>query len=981
MPRASLDAVIRHITSLVVGQGDVPDGELLDAFVVRADQAAFAALTRRHGPMVLAVCRRILQLHDAEDSFQATFIILARQAAALTKKGSLGGWLHRVAQRIALQAHRADARRQKHERQSFTMSAVNPAYQAAWREIQVLLDEEIQRLPEKYREPFIVCCLENQSCAAAAGRLRLKETTVSSRLAEARRRLQKRLLGRGVSLTAALRRSALASDTVLAAALAAKTVAAATVPTCVISMRVAALVSGMTRCLMLQKAKLGVMLFLALSATVGVTGVGASRLLRAGEEGVHEKNDSVPPVAVRQASEVKKKLPLVDLYGDPLPEGAIRRLGTLRQRAPASRLAVTADGKDIIAVTDNLTIRRFDALTGKLRATQHFPGDRTRVGWSWVSPRGTFLLTFDLGAENRQLEVWELTTGKRTQTLSLAQVLVRQATFSANEAFVAIVVDLPANNLSKQILVWDLKRSKSKALWTEISKRTTGPYPSPVLALSPNGDRLAAVFPDKTLRCWDVQKGELLWQTTTSGNSVPFFSPDGHMVLSASEDNDGGIKGWHARMGKAFELKHQPPKEAVALIGFVPNSPYVAFETDSENVVLWDPDTAKVALRLPAPQAWASSGWKTSPAKYTYVFTPDGKGLVRASGALQRWDLTNGKIVYADTENWGHTAAILRLVFSQDGTLLAYSSVDQTARVWDVSTARSLHVFPKDQTHHVAFTPDGKFFFVRPKGNDLIGLRKWNLATGLAEQDYQFPDQPGPHPLTYSKELRVTADGKRILMTNARWDGGYKTWLTTWDALGAKCVDHKNVPWTMESVLTADGRGVVAFDAQTGTVSLLDVTTGQPRLQFATDRNALQRPQFCDLTLSPSGRLMAAHVSFIGKGELIDDLVRIGDMSTGRQIVKLPISRPVANQKTSGDCFAFSADDRLLAANAPGGVRLWEIASWQEIGCVKDTSAFSAGRIFQSLSRLTAVRWRRARTIAPYFCGTPPFERRPTTAC
>ncbi len=379
--------------------------------------------------------------------------------------------------------------------------------------------------------------------------------------------------------------------------------------------------------------------------------------------------------------------------------------------------------------------------------------------------------------------------------------------------------------------------------------------------------------------------------------------------------------------------------------------------------------------------AWSSSGWNTSPAKYTYVFTPDGKGLIRASGALQRWDLTNGKFVYADTENWGHTAAILRLVFSQDGTLLASSSVDKTARVWNVATVRSLHVFPKDITHHVAFTPDGKFLFVRPKGNDLIGLRKWNVATGLAEQDYQFPDQPGPHPLTYSKELRVTADGKRILMTNARWDGGYKTWLTTWDAVSAKCVDHKNVPWTMESVLTADGRGVVAFDAQTATVSMLDVTTGKPRLQFATDRNALQRPQFCDLTLSPSGRLMAARVSFIGKGELIDDLVRIGDMSTGRQIVKLPISRPVANQKTSGDCFAFSAMIVCSRPTLPGAFGFGRSRLGKKSAASKTRALPLPGKSFQSLSRLTAVRWRRDRTIAPYSCGTPPFGRRPTTAC
>ena len=148
MPLRRVQRVIAHLTSLVVGQSDRSDGDLLRAFADQGDQPAFAALTRRHGPMVLAVCRRVLHdLHDAEDAFQATFIVLARQAASLSKKGSLAGWLHRVAQRIALNARRAGTRRQHHERRSRIMSAPSPAYQAAWHEIQILLDEEIHACP------------------------------------------------------------------------------------------------------------------------------------------------------------------------------------------------------------------------------------------------------------------------------------------------------------------------------------------------------------------------------------------------------------------------------------------------------------------------------------------------------------------------------------------------------------------------------------------------------------------------------------------------------------------------------------------------------------------------------------------------------------------------------------------------------------------------------------------------------------------
>src|SRR5205085_12461496 len=128
-----------------------------------------------------------------------------------------------------------------------------------------------------------------------------------------------------------------------------------------------------------------------------------------------------------------------DWYGEPLPPGAIKRLGTLRQRAPASTLAVTGDGKDVVAVNDHLAVRRFDALTGQLRALLQLPrnGDRALTLRTWVSPRARCVLACDVAVGACQLELWELAQGKRTQTLSLGQGMVRQAIFSADERFVA----------------------------------------------------------------------------------------------------------------------------------------------------------------------------------------------------------------------------------------------------------------------------------------------------------------------------------------------------------------------------------------------------------------------------------------------------------------------------------------------------------------------------------------------------------------
>jgi RNA polymerase sigma factor (sigma-70 family) len=195
-------AVLRQLHHLLGTQGpdELGDGQLLERFTARQDEAAFAALVRRHGPMVLGVCRRLLRGGDAEDAFQATFLVLFRRARALDRRGSLAGWLYTVAYHVALRARADAARRRVRERQVLDMFRAETRTEEVWRDLQPVLDDELNRLPEKYRDPVLLCYVQGKTNGEAARLLRLPTGTVKSRLSRARELLKGRLARRGITL-------------------------------------------------------------------------------------------------------------------------------------------------------------------------------------------------------------------------------------------------------------------------------------------------------------------------------------------------------------------------------------------------------------------------------------------------------------------------------------------------------------------------------------------------------------------------------------------------------------------------------------------------------------------------------------------------------------------------------------------------------------------------------------------------------------
>jgi RNA polymerase sigma factor (sigma-70 family) len=205
---------IRKLVSLA--ETAVPDQELLGRFVDHSDEAAFAALVQRHGDMVLGVCRRVLHdAHHADDAWQATFLVLARKAASVRQRQSVGSWLHGVAFHAAANMKRNLARRRAHERLAIGQHTAGAAAES-WRDEWYILDEELQRLPERLKMPLVLCYLQGKTQDEAARELGWSTSTLRGRLNRGRRLLRLRLTRRGLTLSTALAATLVSSESGLA---------------------------------------------------------------------------------------------------------------------------------------------------------------------------------------------------------------------------------------------------------------------------------------------------------------------------------------------------------------------------------------------------------------------------------------------------------------------------------------------------------------------------------------------------------------------------------------------------------------------------------------------------------------------------------------------------------------------------------------------------------------------------------------------
>jgi RNA polymerase sigma factor (sigma-70 family) len=302
MATRHLSEVIQTLRWAALPGGDAgpTDGQLLETYVRSRAEAAFAALVRRHGPMVWGVCRRVLGgYHDAEDAFQATFLVLVRKAASVTHGEKVANWLYGVAHRTALKARAAAARRHTRERQVTAMPEPAARPQDSWSDLEPLLDQELSRLPDKYRAVLVLCDLQGRTRKEAAREFRLPEGTVATRLATARAMLARRLGRHGLALSGGALAAGLSQNVAsagLPAAVASATVKAAglfaagqaAVPG-VLSAKAVALTEGVLKSLLLIRMKV----VTAVLAALAVLGAGMVVLTGQGPQGE-------PPTAAGQ---------------------------------------------------------------------------------------------------------------------------------------------------------------------------------------------------------------------------------------------------------------------------------------------------------------------------------------------------------------------------------------------------------------------------------------------------------------------------------------------------------------------------------------------------------------------------------------------------------------------------------------------------------------------------------------------------------
>jgi RNA polymerase sigma factor (sigma-70 family) len=732
----TIKAVLRHLhTNAVLHPAELSDGQLLDLFLARRDEAAFEVLVRRHGPMVLGVCRRVLRnAHDVDDAFQATFLVLLRRAHAVVPRANVASWLYGVAYRTALKARMLMARRAARQRQ--LQAALQPGREdRVWQDLLPLLDQELARLPEKYRAPIVLCDLEGKTRREAARQLNVPEGTVGGRLARGRALLAQRLQRHAVAV----------SGGVLAALMSRRAVAGGVQPPLVtatvraalalsgsaaghVSTQVAALTQGVLQTMVNSKLKLT----LAVIVAAGLFALGAHWAHQA-LAGAGAAPDQ-PPAPAAQAPD--KSGPGPAAKGDaPLPAGAVARLGStkLRHGDTIYFLAYVAGGKQLVTAGQDQTVRLWDAKTGtevrrfewpapaKAKAPPLQPPAKGEGGLMPLPGDDPFDLDLartvvanDRHVAAMQLDtlcIWETATGKRLHTIKLGAGEGKPGLPPPGEGGVLMVGGLPASGLTfsadgkrlivptgDQILVYDVASGKKLG---PLSDKVNAEQIGFGGAFSPDGKYLAQLAVDQQkeaplVQVRDLGTGKVVAKLMcdTFVASDLRFAPDSRTL--AWTTTDGGLQ--------VFEVGKDKEPRALLKGRQIPVGPLAfCFAADGKTLAVLQPDRTIEVWDVAAGKAVKTIGTPARqvggpnlalelvpPGQAELAFTPDGKTLAASFGGpcVRQFDVATGKEIVLPEA--GHMQQVMALHVAADGKTVATAAAEDGVRVWDLATGKQL---------------------------------------------------------------------------------------------------------------------------------------------------------------------------------------------------------------------------------------------------------------------------------------------------
>jgi RNA polymerase sigma factor (sigma-70 family) len=906
MTSTPVAGVVRYIGLLAgaEGAGDQSDQELLQRFVARRrDESAFAALLGRHGSLVHGVCRRVLgDEQDAEDAFQAVFLVLARKAASICKQASLAAWLHRVALNVSRTAKTGTARRQAHERQAALMAQTSPAEDEGCDWLP-LLHEEVDRLPEKYRVPLVLCYFQGKTHDEAALQLGWPLGTVKGRLARARDLLRTRLGRRGLTLSTGALATALSQSAALAeipvvllcttlkAALA--FAAGGAIPGGAVSADAQALARGVLETMAATKLVHTFVLLLA----VGVAGLGAALGLS-----LSQRADS-PPSLPKQAD---VKPGGTDAHGGPLPPGAVARLGSLRFRHGQQIKAITMspDGKTVVSAGSDGSIVLHDAATGKkLRSFAGAnTGEDSLSAVAFAPDSKSVAVAVTTRAGTRLVSAWELATGKRMCQFQLAKGGVYRLALSHDGRMLV-------GAEGSEVHIWDVAAGKELA-----SMATPGRFLTTV-ALTPDGKTLAtATLDDRRstlLSLWETAGGRKVhqWQGHTGEVYALAFSPDGKRLASASVEDvesQNCLRVWTVpTRERHFELPGRFSDVRFSRCGKI-----LAAAT-GDWVSVREADTGKEIRRIP----------KGAFENGLVAFGPDSKVLALSNAwTITLWDIATGK--RRDPSD-RHEEGIATVRFLPDGKTL--TSTSRAARYfWQLATGKTIRQFEGLRFALGSLSPDGKTLAVSEASDNQV-IELWDMTSGKKLRDWRTPQQYWRYDLVFSP------DGKTLaMMPDPNPSGTIHFWdVTTGRLIRRLAVQEGLVKWLAFS----PGGKTLAVGGR-----LVDAVTGNEIRKFESPGTVLLN------AFSVDGRVLAASTAsrFPDGGYAI----QVWEVETGQVLCRL--------ERMSNGHFALSPDGKSLVT--PGeSPRLWEVATGKLRNQIKGNSASFWGIAFSPDGRLLAT--------------------------